>query len=385
MSVAHALGDRRPQGLGAPSLSVGRLRLRNFRNYAALDLGTDPAPVVLTGENGAGKTNLLEALSLLTPGRGLRRARLPELDRTGNGPFAVEASLEGRLGGFDIATSAADGRRQVSVDDRLLRGHNDLADLVSLVWLTPAMDRLFQESPAGRRRFVDRLVLSIYPDHARQVGAFERAMRERSTLLRQDRHDPAWLKVLEQRIVEAGVAVAAARGELIRALGGRLAEAALPFPHPRLRLDGDVESWLDQMPALEVEARYAAILAAERHADALTGGASVGPHRTDLLAVDAWTGEPAATCSTGRQKALLASVIIAQARLRLERMGELPVLLLDELAAHLDWRRRRELLEVLLDLGAQTWMTGTDVDFFRGLRGRAQFIAVSNGTLVHHE
>ena len=385
MSVAHAIGARRPLGSGAPSLSIGRLRLRDFRNYVTLDLGVDPAPVVLTGENGAGKTNLLEALSLLTPGRGLRRARLPEFDRQGGSTFRVEAMLEGRLGGFDIATMVEDGRRQVSVDDRLLKGHNDLADLVSLVWLTPAMDRLFQESPAGRRRFLDRLVLAIYPDHARQVGAFERAMRERSHLLRQDRGDPAWLEALEHRIVEAGVAMAAARGELVRALGGRLAEAALPFPHPKLRLEGDLESWLEEMPAVEVEARFAATLRSGRPADAVSGGAGVGPHRTDLVAVDAWTGESAASCSTGRQKALLASVIIAQARLRLERTGELPILLLDELAAHLDWRRRRELLEVLLDLGAQAWMTGTDVDFFRGLRGRAQFLVVKNGTLVHHE
>jgi DNA replication and repair protein RecF len=339
---------------------------------------------VLVGENGAGKTNLLEAVSLLAPGRGLRRARLAELDREGGGPWRLEARVDGPLGLTDLASAPAeDGeRRVVECRGAPLRSQNELADMLSLVWLTPAMDRLFLEGASGRRRFLDRLVLAIDPRHAARASTYERLLRERSHLLRLGRHDAAWLRALERKIAEAGVAIAAARNELVRDLKVALGQVSDVFPRPRLAVEGEVEGWLPAVPALEAEERFAALLAATRAADAETGGAAVGPHRSDLAVADDRTGEPAARCSTGRQKALLVSIVLAQAALRRRRFGDLPVLLLDEVAAHLDERRRAELLESLDGLGAQCWLTGTDAAFFAPLKGRAQLFHVSNGTLA---
>jgi DNA replication and repair protein RecF len=383
MSVAQVLPARSSYGPVGRSLAVRQIRLRDFRNYARLDLDAGMAPVVLTGENGAGKTNLLEAISLLAPGRGLRRARLGDLVRTGAaGGFRLEAEIEARDGPSEIVVWAEGERRMVEVDGRSLRSQNELGALTSLVWLVPMMDRLFLEGPAGRRRFLDRLVLAVQPDHARNVAAYERGLRERSTLLREGRHDPAWLVALERNLAEAGVAVAAARVELVRELDAALAAARLPFPHPTLAVHGEIEGWLGEAPAIEVEDRFAEALASGRRTDAGTGGAGTGPHRTELMAQDAWTGEPADRCSTGRQKAFLASIVVAQAQLRRAKWGDLPIVLLDEITAHLDWRRRRELFEALLALGAQCWMTGTEVNLFMGLRGQARFFTVADGTIA---
>lgn len=386
MSVAEALPARSGLGPAGRTLAVRELRLRNFRNYARLDLVTGSAPVVLTGENGAGKTNLLEAISLLAPGRGLRRARLADLIRTGaDGGFRLEAEIEGRDGLSEVVIWAEGERRMVEVDGGTLKSQNELGALTSLVWLVPTMDRLFLEGPSGRRRFMDRLVLTVQPDHARNVAAYERGLRERSVLLREGKHDPAWLAALERNLAEAGVAIAAARVELVRELDAALEAARLPFPHPSLAVDGDVERWLAEAPAVEVEDRFAEALAAGRRQDAGTGGAETGPHKSDLLARDAWTGEPAERCSTGRQKAFLASIVVAQAQLRRAKWRDLPIVLLDEVTAHLDWRRRRELFESLLGLGAQCWMTGTEANLFMGLRGRARFLTVVEGTIASHE
>lgn len=387
MSATAALARAVAPEPGPPgsALAVRRLALRDFRNYGRVEVEVPAGPVVLVGENGAGKTNLLEAVSLLAPGRGLRRAKLAELDRTdeGAGSWRVEARVEGRDGPTDLATSAAEAeRRQVARDGAPLRSQNELAEILSLVWLTPAMDRLFLEGAAARRRFLDRLVLAIDARHAARASTYERLLRERSHLLRLGRHDPAWLSALERRIAEAGVAIAAARNELARDLGRALAEAELPFPRPRLEVVGEVEGWLREAPALDAEHRLAERLAASRRIDAETGGAATGPHRSDLAAVDAETGEAAARCSTGRQKAFLVSVVLAEARLRRRRLGDLPVLLLDEVTAHLDGRRRALLLEDLASLGAQCWLTGTDEALFAPLgRRRCHTIHVANGTL----
>lgn len=371
----------------ARALSVRRLELWDFRNYRHLVLDAGPGPVVLHGENGAGKTNLLEAVSMLTPGRGLRRARLGELDRIGGAPWRLYAEVDGHQGRVDLDTArdASAERRLVAADGQTLRSQNELGELVSMLWLTPAMDRLFTEGASGRRRFLDRLVLAIDPAHATRVAAFERSVRERSHLLRGGRHDATWLAAIERRIAEAGVAVAAARRTLVRDLDAELVGATHVFPRPRLALAGEVETWLESMPALAAEQRLAEALARERRSDALTGGAAVGPHRSDLVVTDSAGGEPAARCSTGRQKAFLISIVLAEAALRLRRHGDLPVLLLDEITAHLDARRRGELLESLVELGAQAWLTGTDAGLFSPLRKAARIFHVVNGALTPHE
>ncbi len=326
-----------------------RLELRDFRNYAHVALrARAPAPIVLHGDNGAGKTNLLEAVSLLSPGRGLRGAKLAEIDRSDGGALRLRANVDGHLGPERDRDRPRPRRRapqRAWPTASRCATRMRWASIVSLLWLTPAMDRLFAEGAAGRRRFLDRLVLAIDAAHAARVAAFERASRERSHLLRAGRRDAAWLGAIEQRIAEAAVAVTAARRELVADLDGELARAQHHFPRPRLVLVGELESWLDEMPALGGRAA-AGGLAGRRVAseDAQSGSTAVGPHRSDLVANDALRGEAAARCSTGRQKAYLISVVLAQAQLRLRRHGDLPILLLDEVTAHLDPRRRIELL-----------------------------------------
>ncbi len=371
---------------GETAGAVSRLELAAFRGYRRLDLRVEARPVVLFGPNGAGKTNLLEALSLLTPGRGLRRARLAELDHRAGGRFRIRARLETADGPREVETwhDADSGRRQVAIDGALSRSSGELARVCAMVWLTPAMDRILAEAPAGRRRFLDRLTLALYPDHASRVGAFERAMRERAHLLRSRRPDPFWLGALERRMAEAAVAIAAARRDLVAGLEAELARGVAGFPSARLALAGEVEAALETMRALEVEQWLAERLAASRASDAESGGAAHGTHRSDLRVFLREGEVPAADCSTGQQKALLLAVLLAETRLRRSRGGDWPVLLLDEVAAHLDAARRAALFEALVELGAQSWLTGTDAELFRPLFGRAAVFHVCEATLSEH-
>lgn len=370
--------------------AVRQLRLRAFRNIAALDLMLDqgPTPIVLHGPNGAGKTNLLEALSLLAPGRGLRRARLEGLDQDGAlQPFRLDAEIATVDGPIDIATGRdpASERRWLEIMGETQRGLAPLADLVAIAWLTPAMDRLFLDAASERRRFLDRLVLAVYPEHGRQTAIFERTMRERSLLLRNGPRDPAWLTALEERMAATGVAVAAGRRELVLGLNTILATPEQGSPAIRLALEGAVEGWLEAGPAIDAEERLAQGLAAARAQDAETGGAALGPHRSDLSATDLSTGEPAPRVSTGRQKAMLLAIVLAEARLRQRVAGDLPILLLDETMAHLDPKRRDGLAEQLIELGGQVFLTGTERRLFAALDGRARFLHVDQGTILDHE
>ena len=378
---------------------VARLQLTDFRSYAGAIIETDGRPVVLSGPNGAGKTNLLEALSFLAPGRGLRRARLAEIDRREDGaarPWALAIRL-GSPGGdgsgeCDIGTGRdaedpARERRSLRIDGAPQRGHTGLAERVALLWLTPQMDGLFLDSRSARRRFLDRLVLAFDPGHGTRLNAYEQATAERLRLLRGgfgNGETGAWLGALEQQIAEQGVAVAAARLDLVARLARVLEAADGPFPRPALALAGDVESWLEEMPALAAEERLRDRLSLNRGLDAEAGRALIGPHRTDLAAHFAASGMPAGDCSTGEQKALIIAILLGQARLMAERPGRLPILLLDEIAAHLDEGRRRALYKALLDLGVQAWLTGTERGLFAPFEERAQYFTVAGGRIARN-
>jgi len=375
-------------------IGVTRLALTDFRNYGAARIDLAAGPVVLTGPNGAGKTNLLEAVSMLSPGRGLRNARLGDLDRrsAGDGPeaagWAVAATVERGCGAVRIGTGrdpAGGERRMVRVDGETIRGQAALAAIVGVTWLTPQMDRLFVEGPSARRRFLDRLVLGLDPAHAPRVASYEHAMRERSRLLRPTDQggppDPVWLDALEETMAAQGVAVAAARRDAVERLDAACATAGGPFPRAHLGIVGAVEGWLDELPALAAEERLKAALREGRAADAPAGGATVGPHRSDLAVTHAEKGIAAEGLSTGEQKALLISIVLAHARLQRQTRGEPPLLLLDEVAAHLDAGRRDALFETLLGLESQVWLTGTETALFTPLRAAARFLSVSDGAL----
>jgi DNA replication and repair protein RecF len=345
---------------------LSRLSLTNFRSYTDAVLAPGPGFVILTGENGAGKTNLLEAVSLLSPGRGLRGAALSEMARSdGPGGFAVAA----RLGEVEIGTgtaAAAPERRQVRINGAAASA-TSLSEWLSILWLTPAMDRLFTESAGGRRRFLDRLVLALYPGHAVHASRYEAAMRARNKLLAEEApRDEAWLSALEARMAEHGAALADARARTVDALAGRVAEQPEgPFARASLSLEG----W----EATDDPEDFARGLAHARSRDAAAGRTLEGPHRMDLAVTHQAKGQPAARSSTGEQKALLLGLVLAHAALVAERAGRRPVLLLDEVAAHLDPQRRRALFEALAVAGGQVWMTGTERSLFEGIKTAAWF------------
>lgn len=370
-----------------PYPAVTRLVVTDFRSYGRAALEADARPVVLIGANGAGKTNLLEALSFLSPGRGLRRARLSEVVRRGaNAGWAVAATVaradaEVQVGTGLVVEGGQPSERRTVRRNGASASQADLPDILSLAWLTPQMDRLFIEPASGRRRFLDRLVFGLDPAHGRVASAYEKAMRERGRLLRDGPRDPAWLAALEETMAAEGVALAAARRDFVARLGAALELGIGPFPRAGLALDGVLEGWLEEMPALAAEERFRAALAAARGRDGEAGGATLGPHRSDLAVTHVAKDMPAAQCSTGEQKALLIAMVLANARLAAARAGAPPILLLDEVAAHLDEGRRRALFDEVLALGVQTWATGTDASLFEALEGRAQFFTVADGAV----
>jgi DNA replication and repair protein RecF len=380
-------------------VSVARLTLSAFRCYAYRRLDLGPESVVLTGANGSGKTTILEALSLLAPGRGLRRARLDELKRQdgggaphGAGPvlgeaaWAVAARLRTPSGDVDVGTGlvaapapAGRERRHVRIDAQPARTQSALAAIIGVTWLTPEMDRLFAEGTSARRRFLDRLVFGLDPDHVRRVNAYETAMQERARLLRQGSADPAWLSALEETMAAHGVALAAARRDLAERLSVEAARAGA-FPGAELDVVGTVEGWLaENRSALDAECRLREALEQSRAVDADAGGASVGPHKSDLVVRHARSGRPARACSTGEQKTLLIAIVLASARLHEAERGVAPLLLLDEVAAHLDARHRAALFAEVAELRSQAWYAGTDRGIFTSLEGHAQFISLGQG------
>ncbi|HET7191138.1 MAG TPA: DNA replication/repair protein RecF [Pseudolabrys sp.] len=372
---------------------IQRLLLTNFRSYHAARVQLDRAgPVVLTGANGAGKTNLIEAISLLAPGRGLRRATMEELAFSeGDGAWAISAEIEGMLGlatlGTGIEPPAGEESaptRKCRVDRENVGSATAFADHLRVVWLTPSMDPLFNGPASERRRFLDRLVLAVDAQHSSRVAALERSLRSRNRLLEDPRSDAHWLDAIERETAEVAVAVAAARAETAKRLSAALdgsRSVAPEFPHAEIRLHGWMEQLLPDHSAVDVEDRYRSLLKDNRARDAAAGRTLDGPHLSDLIVSHAGKNIPAADASTGEQKALLIRLVLAHASLIKQMTGFAPLLLLDEVVAHLDPARRTALYGALSSLGAQVWMTGADPAAFGDLAGRAQLFVVRGGAV----
>ncbi|WP_181700697.1 DNA replication/repair protein RecF [Chthonobacter albigriseus] len=359
---------------------VTQLMLTDFRNHPHLTVAADRRIVVLAGENGAGKTNVLEAVSMMSPGRGLRRAAHRELSRIGGGGgWAVSGVVEGPWGCVRIGTGLqpGDAARNVRIDGEPQKSADVLTEHLRVMWLTPAMDGLFTGPASDRRRFLDRMVLSLDPVHGRRVASFEQALTQRNRILEEIRPDPGWLDAVEAQIAELGVAVAAARREAVACLTRLIGDAHDPeaaFPDARIALSGELEDALAGASAAELEDWYRTDLAAGRSRDRAAGRTLAGPHRSDLVVHHGPKDMPAALSSTGEQKALLVGLVLAQARLVTELARQTPVLLLDEVAAHLDARRRAALFDILQNMGVQAYMTGTDRAAFAALEDRAFFL-----------
>jgi len=371
-------------------MPVRRLTLNNFRNYHAASLETGAKTIVLVGANGAGKTNLIEAISFFAPGRGLRRANLDEVAFSeGDGSWAAAAEIEGALGlatlGTGIERPLEDGAailRKCRIDREPVGSAAAFADHLRVVWLVPAMDTLFVGAPSERRRFLDRLALAVDAEHGSRVNALERSLRSRNRLLEEARPDTHWLDAVEHETAELAVAVAGQRVETVRRLDGVLASRrASAFPPAEIALDGWMEKLVPEHPAIEIEERYRAVLRDNRARDAAAGRTSDGPHLTDLKVTYADKGIAAADASTGEQKALLIGLVLAHGRLIAEMTGFAPILLLDEIVAHLDPARRAALHVELAQLGGQVWMTGADPALFAEVANDAMIVEVASGRL----
>jgi DNA replication and repair protein RecF len=374
--------------------ALTRLTLTDFRNYAGLRLDAAERLLAFCGPNGAGKTNLLEAVSLLTPGKGLRGAAFEELARRGGaGAWAIAAEIGTPLGPVSLGTgwssevepgSSVSPGRLVVINGRVQRGSGALGAHLCILWLTPAMDRLFAGPASDRRRFLDRLVAAFDPEHGSRVLVFEKVMRERNLLLEESRVDSTWLTSLEAHMAEAAVAIAAARLMAVEALQRHIDEVrqASAFPWAEVTVEGEIEVLLGQMPAVRAEDEYRTLLADSRGVDRAAGRTLQGPHRSDLAVTHGPKDMPAGQCSTGEQKALLIGLILAQARAVKAVNAMAPVLLLDEVAAHLDGERRHGLFVALRALGCQAWLTGTDAELFVGLGRDAAVFHVEDARIA---
>lgn len=373
-------------------LLLHKLNLTHFRSYDALRLDLAGARmVVLAGPNGAGKTNILEAVSLLIPGRGLRGADLLEIKHRGAGAedrWAVSAEVETATGlqvKLGTGLERDSKRRAVRIQGKDAKTHDELTSFVSCVWLTPQMDRLFLEGASARRKFFDRLVYAFEPEHAARLNRYDRHLRERMKLLQEGGADPRWLDTLETQLAGDGISIAASRLNLISRLShyvAKLGEGQDVFPAPYISLSGWAEAEIQKSPAVAVEEELKARFKASRGLDSHSGKSHEGIHRSDFLVRYAAKDMPADQCSTGEQKGLLVSIVLAHALMMQGEKGFVPILLLDEVAAHLDDARRDELFNTLAALDGQVFLTGTDAGIFGALKGRARFFAVENAEVT---
>ena len=379
-------------------ISLSSIALSNFRNYEYARMEITPQPVVLTGENGAGKTNILEAISLLTVGRGLRRAKLSEITTyhlpLATSSWAISANINGRMGEVKIGTGrdsslpasllmGEENKRIVKIDGKITRGQAELAKHLSIIWLTPQMEQLFSEGSSAGRKFLDRLVFSFDANHATRINEYDYAMRERNKLLQDLRRaDANWLDALEQTMAEKAAIIATSRINTAEHINHTIVASPLSFPKALVVARGFVEDLLKKnSSALEVENAVKTALREGRGADAASGRTQIGTHRSEFAVTHLKKNMLAQNCSMGEQKAMMISIIIAQARAGRQWHGITPIILLDEVAGHLDENKRFELFEEICDIGSQTWMTGTDLSLFSNLQGKAQFFEVENGNI----
>ncbi len=365
---------------------LAHLALSDFRSYADLALPVDAPLIALAGENGAGKTNILEAISLLSPGRGLRRAEFADMARSGaGGGFAVSVRLADEMQiGLGLGEPDENGRRSriQRINGAPSSSLTAVSEHVRVVWLTPEQDGLFRGSAGDRRRFLDRLVLAIDADHGARVNALERALRDRNRILDERPHDAGWLDAIERQVAELGVAVAAARAEAVTRLGALIEETrdnASPFPWAMLALDGELDRLVAALAAVDAEDAYQALLRQNRPRDKAAGRTLIGAQATDLKVRHGPKGIAAEQGSTGEQKALLVGLVLAHARLVAAMSGFAPIVLMDEIAAHFDPRRRAALYDALGDLGCQVWMTGADESLFSDLPAGSTRLLVTPG------
>ncbi|PZP86576.1 MAG: DNA replication/repair protein RecF [Azospirillum brasilense] len=369
--------------------AITALTFENFRNYRQLQLHVKPQPVVLTGHNGAGKTNILEAISLLSPGRGMRAAKLRDMDsmQAPGAAWVVAAEVTSHgvptFIGMGRDAEAGNEKRILKINGERERKHARLAEYACVQWLTPSMDQVFMEGGTARRKLLDRIVYGFEPEHATRVAAYEASMRERNRLLsNRAGADPYWLSVLEQQMAEHAVAITLARLENIRRLQEHLAEPLAGFPRAQIALQGALESWLEEgLSALDAEAKLAARLRELRGIDGAAGRATEGAHRSHWHVIHHEKNMLVERCSTGEQKAVLLSLVLAAARARAAWCGQPPILLLDEVVAHLDVDKRRRLFDLIQHARIQAWMTGTDAADFQGLGRDATHLEISGGTV----
>ena len=356
-------------GADRAAAALVRVELRDFRNHARLTLDLEPRSLAITGPNGVGKTNLLEAVSMLAPGRGLRRARLADMARDDTAAWVLSFVLRTGERTVRIGTGwSRGGKRRVRIDGQEADSTLRLGELLAVHWLTAAMDGLFNAGASVRRRFLDRLVAGMNPDHAALTANWERASRQRRELLKQGRLEDVWLGSVERAMGAAAVAVAQARLEAVSVLGDAVAGAAGSFPVADIGVRGGVERLLEATGPTAASERLQALWRAARPTDQASGRTSTGPHRSDLIVHHRNRGVEAARCSTGEQKALLISLVLAAVRVETARRGAPPLVLLDEVCAHLDPQRRAALAAELDALGAQIWLTGADAGSFGDFR-----------------
>lgn len=366
---------------------ITSLKASNFRSYENLNLQcSSHQPIIITGPNGAGKTNILEAVSLLAPGRGFRKSRLSQLTnyKNTNLPWNIHANIQLPEGSITVSTGLdSDGERE-----RRILKINDaphpqtvLQEWLRIIWQTPQSDCLFLEGMGIRRRFIDTLISQINPAHSKHLYRYDHALRERSRLLKELAYDQKWIKILEETLSQEAVAITATRTEFIAELNTYGNDNVTHFPKFFLKSTGFVESSLQENPALFVEEQMQEKLFQSRHDDRITGGSKIGPHQSEIRVINLDYAYPAEVCSTGEQKALLLSLMLANCRLQSAVCGTAPILLLDEVVAHLDSLRQHRLFEEILALNAQAWLTGTNAQVFEPLRGYARFLTVDHALI----